>query len=79
MKRDMRKLRKSVNGSKIITKYEWILQTLRQMNESDPTLDLKPEHLEVLENSILINPNSNFTPYQLIIQKFHRDQHALHE
>lgn len=42
-------------------------------------LALKPEHLEVLENSILINPNSNLTPYQQIIHKFHRDQHALHE
>ena len=72
-------MRKSQKGAKIITKYEWILQTLRQMNEQDPTIDLKPEHLEVLENSILINPNSNLTPYQQIIQKFHRDQHALHE
>ena len=75
----MKKLRKNQTGAKIITKYEWILQTLRQMNEQDPTIDLKPEHLEVLENSILINPNSNLTPYQQIIQKFHRDQHALHE
>ncbi|MGB1592544.1 MAG: hypothetical protein ACPIOQ_07305 [Promethearchaeia archaeon] len=49
------------------------------MNEQDPSIDLKPEHLEVLENSVLINPNSNLTPYQQIIQKFHRDQHALHE
>jgi len=79
MKRDMKKLRKSQEGAKIVTKYEWILQTLRQMNEQDPTIDLKPEHLEVLESSILINPNSNLTPYQQIIQKFHRDQHALHE
>lgn len=75
----MKKIRKSLGGTKIVTKHEWILYTLRQIIDQDPTIDIKPEHLQVLENSLLINPNTSLTPYQQIIQKFHRDQYALHE
>lgn len=63
----MKKLRKSIGGAKIVTKYEWILYTLRQLIEVDPSIDIKPEHLQVLENSLLINPNNSLTPYQQII------------
>lgn len=69
----MKKIRKSLSGAKIVTKHEWILHTLRQLIEQDPSLEIKQEHLQVLENSLLVNPNLSLTPYQQIIQKFHRD------
>jgi len=33
MKRDIKKMKKATKGEKIITKHEWIIQTLSTMNE----------------------------------------------
>ena len=50
MKRDLKKLKKTSRGARIISKEEWILQTLKSMNEIED-LGIGPKEIEVLLKS----------------------------
>lgn len=77
MKRDIKKMKKATKGNKIITKHEWIIQTLSTMNEQDPkAIGLSPNHLDILKKSLLVDPNNEITPYQSIIEKFSKEHQA---
>jgi hypothetical protein len=47
MSRDLAKIR--ANKDKIVTKHEWIIQTLRTMNNQDPkSIGLNEQHFKIL-------------------------------
>jgi len=69
MERDISKAIKS--GSKAVTMHQWILATLRALNEQDPTqIGLSEKHFKVLNSQISVDPNSKKTPYQAIVSRF---------
>lgn len=53
MKRDIKQVKKETNFSKIITKHEWIIQTLSTMAKQDPSgIPVTKAHLDVLAKSL---------------------------
>ena len=59
----------------MITKHEWIISTLRTLNEQDPeAIGLTEKHFQVLEQQLYIDPHSEVTPYQKIVSKYQREQ-----
>lgn len=69
MMRDISKLK--ANTNKLVTKHEWIIQTLRTMNNQDPkNIGLSERQFKILANSLSINPNIELTPYQHIFDKY---------
>mmetsp|Transcript_34647 Transcript_34647/g.53010 ORF Transcript_34647/g.53010 Transcript_34647/m.53010 type:complete len:175 (-) Transcript_34647:1503-2027(-) len=63
MHRDMKKLNRKPEA-KVITRHEWILQTLNILQEVDPkSIPFGNEETEILRNSMETNPNAKTTPY----------------
>ena len=78
MDRDIRKV--AFKGDKIITSQQWILSTLRTLNNQDPTkICLSEEHFKVLNSQIYVDPNTEQTPYQSIVDRFQREQQVVTE
>jgi hypothetical protein len=66
MKRDIKRMKKVTKGQKIVTKHEWIVSTLK-------TMGIGQRHLDILQNSLLVDPNVEHTPYQVIIENFSKE------
>jgi hypothetical protein len=66
MKRDIKNMKKQTKGQKIVTKHEWIISTLK-------TMGIGQRHLEILQNSLVVDPNTEQTPYQAIIDNFSKE------
>jgi hypothetical protein len=66
MKRDIHRMKKETSGQKIVTKHEWIVSTLK-------TMGIAQKHLDILEKSLLVDPNVEMTPYQVLIDKFSKE------
>jgi hypothetical protein len=44
--------------------HEWLIATLRTLNEIDPvTIGLSENHFKILEQQILVDPNQDQTPF----------------
>jgi hypothetical protein len=42
-------------------------------------MGLGQKHLDILSNSLLVNPNAEMTPYQVIIEKFSKEHQVQQE
>jgi hypothetical protein len=64
----------------MIDRQSWIISTLRALNAADPNgIGLTEEHFQVLEQQIIVDPNQESTPYQMMLSKFKQDQRQIHE
>lgn len=59
-------MKKETKGLKIVTKHEWIISTLK-------TMGIGQKHLDILSNSLLVDPNVEMTPYQVLLDKFSKE------
>lgn len=62
MRSDLKKLRHRHGSDYVISKENWILQTLKSMNDVEDT-NLGTKQLAILEKSLVVNPNSASTPF----------------
>lgn len=59
----------------MVTNREWIIATLRTLNDRDPeAIGLSEKHFQILEQQLMIDPNKEMTPFQVILSKYQKDQ-----
>jgi hypothetical protein len=64
----------------MVTNREWIIATLRTLNNRDPVaIGLSENHFEILEQQLMINPNEEWTPFQNVLSKYQKDQQQIQE
>lgn len=59
----------------MVSSKEWIIATLRTLNQQDPlNIGLSENHFKILEEQMIIDPNQEQTPFQAVLAKYQKDQ-----